>query len=114
MNLNSSFGMRGFGQSGGLSQSDFKGNGTDGGLPTMGLGSGVIGNSKNQKTEKKETILQTMQSRKTQQNKNNEKQEEEEDKFGLMGLLNIIKVGDKDLNLLSLGFDLTTLGNYKL
>eukprot|EP01080_Neovahlkampfia_damariscottae_P008834 gene8834-782_t len=96
MNLNSSFGMRNFGQPGTLSQSDFKGNGTDGGIPNM---------LKPQKSEKKETILQTMQSRKTQQKNNNE-----EDKYGLMGLLNIIKVGDKDLNLLSLGFDLTTLG----
>jgi CCR4-NOT transcription complex subunit 2 len=98
MSLNSNFGMRNFGQPGGLSQTDFKGNGTDGGIiPNM-----LKTNS--QKTEKKETILQTMQSRKAQQKKVNE------DKYGLMGLLDIIKMEDKDLNVLSLGFDLTTLG----
>jgi len=42
--------------------------------------------------------------------KDKEKVIKKNDKYGLLGLLNVIKMEDKDLNLLALGYDLTTLG----
>lgn len=42
--------------------------------------------------------------------KDKDKTLKKNDKYGLLGLLNVIKMEDKDLNLLALGYDLTTLG----
>jgi len=43
-------------------------------------------------------------------NNNNNSNNNEADKYGLLGLLNVIRMTNKNLNTLSLGTDLTTLG----